>query len=97
MLIRKIDERTMARLRGRAAEHGRSMEEEARAIFGAAVRAKTAEKKNLGEAIRSNFAPFGGFDIELPPRGPMREPPDFSGPEYDVDGPRAPFRPHFRS
>jgi antitoxin FitA len=82
MLIRKIDERTKARLRVRAAEHGRSMEEEARAILSAAVRAKGAEK-NLGKAIRSYFAPFGGFDIELPPREPMREPPDFSGPEYD--------------
>ena len=83
MLIRKIDERTKARLRMRAAEHGRSMEEEARAILDAAVRPKSAQKKNLGEAIRSYFAPFGGFDIELPPRKPMREPPDFSGPEYD--------------
>jgi antitoxin FitA len=59
------------------------MEEEARAILSAALRAKSAEKQNLGEAIRSYFAPFGGFDIEIPPREPMREPPDFSGPEYD--------------
>jgi hypothetical protein len=60
--------------------------------------ARTDEKKqNLYDAIRRYFEPFGGFDLDIPPREPMREPPDFSGPEYDLDGPRAPFTPRFRS
>lgn len=32
---------------------------------------------NLAEAIRARFAPLGGIELELPPRGPMRKPPDF--------------------
>lgn len=32
---------------------------------------------NLAEAIRARFAPLGGLELELPPRGPMRDPPDF--------------------
>ena len=32
---------------------------------------------NLAESIRARFAPLGGVELELPPREPMREPPDF--------------------
>ncbi len=32
---------------------------------------------NLAEAIRARFAPLGGVELELPPREPMREPPDY--------------------
>ena len=32
---------------------------------------------NLYEAIRSRFAKFGDIELEIPPRGPMREPPSF--------------------
>ncbi|MCY4545489.1 MAG: plasmid stabilization protein [Gemmatimonadetes bacterium] len=32
---------------------------------------------NLAEAIRARFAPLGGIELELPPREPMREPPEF--------------------
>ena len=32
---------------------------------------------NLAEAIRARFAPLGGVELELPPREPMRDPPDF--------------------
>ena len=32
---------------------------------------------NLAEAIRARFAPLGDVELELPPREPMREPPDF--------------------
>jgi len=35
--------------------------------------------KNLADAIRRRFAPFGGVDLELPPREPGREPPCFEG------------------
>ena len=77
MLIRKIDERTKARLRVRAAEHGRSMEEEARAILARELRPKAKSKLNIYEAIRSCFEPLGGVDLDIPPRAPLREPPDF--------------------
>ena len=32
---------------------------------------------NLASAIRARFAPLGGVDLEIPPREPMRDPPDF--------------------
>ena len=36
-------------------------------------------KLNLAERIRARVAPFGGVDLELPPRESARKPPDFSG------------------
>jgi len=78
LTIRQLDEKTKARLRVRAAEHGRSMEEEARAILRSAVSASAPEKENLAEAIRRRFAVFGGVELELPKRDAMRRPPDFS-------------------
>ena len=62
----------------RAARHGRSMEEEARAIIRAALNESRSQPRNLAEAIRRRFAPLGGVDLEIPPRKPAREPPDFS-------------------
>ena len=33
--------------------------------------------RNLARAIRMRIAPLGGVGLELPPRGPGREPPSF--------------------
>ena len=74
--IRNLDDDVKTRLRVRAAQHHRSMEEEARIILGNAVRRKP-DTRNLAEAIRARVAPLGGVDLELPPRGPGREPPSF--------------------
>ena len=74
--IRNLDDDVKTRLRVRAADNGRSMEEEARIILGDAVGRKL-DTCNLAEAIRARIAPLGGVDLELPPRGPMREPPSF--------------------
>ena len=72
--IRNLDDDVKRRLRVRAAD--RSMEEEARLILREAVEHKEAPR-NLASAIRARIAPLGGVDLELPPRGPMREPPSF--------------------
>ena len=74
--IRKLDDGVKTRLRLRAAENGRSMEEEARVILREAV-ASGAGPDNLAAAIRARFAPLGGVELELPPREPAREPPRF--------------------
>ena len=74
--IRNLDDNVKKRLRVRAAEHHRSMEEEARLILREAVDQKKVPR-NLAHAIRARIAPLGGVDLELPPRGPMREPPSF--------------------
>ncbi|MCF7992614.1 MAG: plasmid stabilization protein [Thiohalocapsa sp.] len=74
--IRNLDDTLKRRLRIRAAEHGRSMEEEAREILRQAI-AKPAAPQNLGEAIHRRFAALGGVELDLPPREPMPDPPRF--------------------
>jgi plasmid stability protein len=76
--IRQLDEKTKTRLRVRAAHHGRSMEEEVREILRTAVGAAPPVKGNLAERIKHRFAPFGGVELKLPRRDPIRKPPDFS-------------------
>ena len=74
--IRNLDDDVKTRLRVRAAQHHRSMEEEARIILRDAVGRKP-DTRNLAEAIRAYFGPDNGVDLELPPREPGREPPSF--------------------
>ena len=76
--IRNLDESVKRKLRLRAAQRNRSMEEEARDILRTVLAQEPAEAENLADAIRRRVAPFGGFELPLPLRGPMREPPDFS-------------------
>ena len=76
--IRNLDEDVRTRLRVRAAEHDRSMEEEARIILRDAVNGGRTGPRDLARFTRECFAPLGGVELELPQRGPMREPPDFS-------------------
>jgi len=73
--IRKLDEQTKARLRVRAAQHGRSMEEEARTLLRTALQAEATPGSNLADAIRARFRRLGGVELRLPARGPIREPP----------------------
>jgi len=79
--IRNLDEETKRRLRIRAAEKGRSMEEEAREAL-AELYGGAKLKAGLGTFIHELFKPLGGVELELPARGSRRQPPDFSGPEY---------------
>ena len=74
--IRNLDDNVKIRLRTRAAGNGRSMEEEVRLILREAAD-REPEPENLASFVRECFAPFGGVELELPPRGPMREPPGF--------------------
>ncbi len=83
MTIRNLDDELKARLRIRAAQHGKSMEEEARTILRDALKSEPLSGKELVQRIREMVEPYGGIELELPPREPMREPPDFSGPEFD--------------
>ena len=73
--IRNLDEKTKARLRVRAAQHGRSMEEEARTLLRAALKDDLTPGGNLAEAIRTRFGRLGGVELRLPAREPIREPP----------------------
>ena len=74
--IRNLEDDVKRRLRIRAAEHGRSMEEEAREILRQVV-GQERPAHNLAAASRARIAPLGGVELDLPPREPMRQPPAF--------------------
>ena len=74
--ICNLDVEAKARLRMRAAEHHRSMEEEARVILREAVGRKPSSH-NLAEITRAYFGPDNGVDLALPSRWPGREPQSF--------------------
>jgi len=85
LIIRDVEDSLVAWLTEQAAAHGRSMEEEAHCILCERLASATgAPKAKLGDAIRALFEPLGGLDLPEIKRGPMRDPPDFSGPEWDV-------------
>lgn len=77
LTIRDLDDSVKAKLRVRAAQHGRSMEEEVRTILGAAVAEAPPQTEGLGQAMRRLFEPLGGMELEFPPREKMRAPPNF--------------------
>lgn len=72
--VRNLDEGLKRRLRIRAAENGRSMEQEARDILRSVLDEEAAPARKLGTALHELFKPLGGVELELPSREPMREP-----------------------
>ena len=77
LTIRRLDEKTKARLRMQAAQNGRSMEEEAREILRASLGAMESEQRGLAESVRKRFARFHGIELSIPRREQMRKPPTF--------------------
>jgi plasmid stability protein len=73
MSMRNIDESLRSRLRIRATQHGKSMEEDARDVLRTAPSAEAQTGGDLGAAIRSRFAALGGGDLAVSRREPMRE------------------------
>jgi plasmid stability protein len=77
LTIRNVDAAMKERLRVRAARNGRSMEAELRQILRDTLAPESSRELNLAEAIRRRFAPLGGVDLDLHPRVPVGEPPEF--------------------
>ena len=79
LLIRKLDDDLKARLRQRAADHGRSMEEEARTILRQAMSSEAPRRTgaDLVKAFQDAFGPLGGVELDIPRRKPLRTPPTF--------------------
>jgi len=72
MTIRGIDDSV------KTARHGCSMEEEVREILRSALDAQDSSSgAAMFQRIRDIVEPFGGLDIDIPPRDGAREPPDF--------------------
>ena len=76
--IRRLDDAVKAKLRVRAAVHGRSMEEEAREILKAGLFTPRLPHLNFADSIRRHIDPIGGVDISLPRRDAVRRPPTFT-------------------
>jgi plasmid stability protein len=84
LVIRNVEDAVHARLKALAASHGRSMEEEARMILHDRQAASPLPaQQGFGQAIRAIFEPLGGLELPETPRDPPRDPPDFSGPNWD--------------
>ncbi len=75
LTIRQLNEHTHARLRGRAAKHGRSVEAEVRAILDAAV---DLPEENILLTLHATFAEIGGVELEVPQRTESPRPVDLS-------------------
>jgi plasmid stability protein len=54
------------------------MEEEARELLKAGLRAKRLPRLNLAESIRRHIDPLGGVDLALPRRESVRPPPNLA-------------------
>lgn len=78
LTIRNFDPAIEETLRLQAAEHGHSMEAEARLILQTALRRPArAKERNLYERVRARFEPIGGVELDFPSRQQTREPPTF--------------------
>ena len=66
LVIRDLRDDVKARLRIQAAEHGHSMEAEARALLTTALVGRRIE--GLGTYIHEQFADIGGVELALPER-----------------------------
>ena len=69
--VRNLNEDVAARLKVRAARHGRSMEAEVRAILTESLVGGEDDRPNLGQAIRERFAEFGDVELDIPARQDM--------------------------
>jgi plasmid stability protein len=78
LTIRNLDDSVKQRLREQAARHGHSMEEEVRRILQASMPEKPTRSRNIGMAFFEISQALGGVELELSPREPARDPPDFS-------------------
>jgi len=77
LTIRNVEPAVKEKLRVRAAHNGRSMEAELRAILTEAIGPTRDREPDLAESIRRRFEPFGGVELDLPPRLAGRDPPRF--------------------
>ena len=75
--IRRLDESIKTKLRVRASSRGRSMEQEAREILKAGLASQAAPSLNLADAIRRHIEPFGGVNLAISTRQPVRRPVTF--------------------
>jgi len=73
LVVRNVEDAVKARLKRRAARHGRSMEEEVREILREATKAEDSKPGGLGSEIVAMFSGQGlGFEFKELRSGPLR-------------------------
>ncbi len=78
LTVRNLDTEIKVRLRIQAARHGRSMEEEVRAILRAALPGDSVESgSDMANRIHGLFSAAGGFEMPDLPASYVSEPPKF--------------------
>jgi len=75
LVLRNLEDSVKARLKVRAAAHGRSMEDEARHIIRDALDHESMP--TLADLALELFGPEGGYELEQHPAVTPREPPRF--------------------
>ena len=76
LTIRNVDDAIKQSLRIRAAQHGVSMEEEARRILREAL-VRIPQPQALGQRLKQRFVEVADANFELPARKMSRRPPDW--------------------
>ncbi len=76
LTIRNLDTQVKEQLRQVAAQHGRSMEAEARAILSQTMQLPSGDQ-NLAETIHRRFETLGIETLPIPLRQEIRNPPEF--------------------
>jgi plasmid stability protein len=77
LTVRNLDDDLKTRLRVRAAQHGRSMEAEAREILRESL--EDQQGREVGTWIRQRFEGLGLDELEIPPRSELPRAPDLGG------------------
>ena len=82
--VLRLDDDLYRRLRARSKENGGSVAEEACHILKEVLNEdpppppeKPMTGKEFAEGIHALFAPYGGVELQIPPREPMPDPPRF--------------------
>jgi plasmid stability protein len=79
LVIPNLDENVTARLQQRARNHGRTTEEEARAILHNAVTMQATPTERLGSKLQARFAAIGLDEDIVERRGQPARPADLGG------------------
>lgn len=69
--VRDLNEDVAARLKVRAARHGRSMEAEVRTILTDLLVGGEDDRPNVAQAVRERVAELGGVELDIPARRDM--------------------------
>jgi len=77
MVIRNLDEGLKGRLRVRAAENGRSMEDEVRDIIRSVLSRERQSPGDLAMSIRRRFGALGEVELPAVEEQAIRQPPEF--------------------